>query len=134
MEKLPVDGHILIHLRARVQSVCELRFHSDCPQLLLTSPCALPDPASLSSFSLTDGPVQKATEATSQKTLRQTPNAQCSERARRSTELLCQCSTLHDGSYLFVPHAKMLPKCLPPLRVTSYTAALPSRKAVEHAN
>lgn len=37
--------------------------------------CTLPDPASLSSFFLTDGPVQKAMEATSQKT----PNGKLGE-------------------------------------------------------
>ncbi|KAL1267495.1 hypothetical protein QQF64_032858 [Cirrhinus molitorella] len=91
--------------------------------------CALPDPASLSSFSLTDGPVQKATEATSQKTLRQTPNAKLEE-----SQAPNGAPAPAFNSYLFVPHAKPLPKCLPPLRVMSCTAALPSRKAVEHAN
>lgn len=74
MEKLSFDGHILIHLRARVKGVCEasVRLSSAAPHIAV---CTLPDPASLSSFFLTDGPVQKAMEATSEKT----PNGKLGE-------------------------------------------------------
>jgi len=77
MEKLSFDGHILIHLRARVKGVCEALVRLS-PAASHIAVCTLPDPASLSSFFLTDGPVQKATEATSQKT----PNGKLGERAR----------------------------------------------------
>lgn len=74
MEKLSFDGHILIHLRARVKGVCEasVRLSPAAPHIAV---CTLPDPASLSSFFLTDGPVQKAMEATPQKT----PNGKLGE-------------------------------------------------------